>query len=74
MNFENQDKPKSRQEIINVKIMELDKIQIELDNLLDSLPNGEIKTKIKDKVLELRKKNEEIIELISDDIDLKKTE
>ncbi|MEI7620173.1 MAG: hypothetical protein WCJ57_01215 [Candidatus Falkowbacteria bacterium] len=76
MNFETPqtEKVKTKQERINDKIMEADKIQREVDELLDKMPEGELKASLKAKTQELKKCYEEITELIAeeDELDIKK--
>lgn len=68
MSFEQQqpEVKKTKQELINTKMEEAEKIQEEIDNLLDSMPEGETKEKLKEKTAKLKKVYAEVAELIAD--------
>ncbi len=74
MGFETPELPKSKQDIINEKIMQAEKIQSDIDNLLDQMPEGELKTALQAKIKDLNKLWEEITELVAqeDEHDIKK--
>lgn len=74
MGFEKPELPKSKQDIINEKIMQAEKIQSDIDNLLDQMPEGELKTALQAKIKDLNKLWEEITELVAheDEHDIKK--
>lgn len=61
------EKPKSKQELINEKMIKADKLQTEIDQLLDKMPEGELKESLKAKTQELKKLYEEVTELIADE-------
>jgi len=72
----NQETPKSKIDIINMKMKRADEIQIEIDNLVDSMPEGELKQELQSKTKELHELWAEVTELISkeDERDIKKLE
>jgi len=77
---EKQEAPKSKIDIINMKMKRADEIQIEIDNLLDRMPEGELKQELQSKKKELSEELHtlwaEVTELISkeDESDIKKPE
>ncbi len=56
--------PKSKQEIIDAKMNESEKLQLEIDNLIDRMPEGELKTSLQTKIDAKKKIDAEIVELI----------
>ncbi|PIP34964.1 hypothetical protein COY54_00585 [Candidatus Falkowbacteria bacterium CG_4_10_14_0_8_um_filter_41_36] len=72
----NQETPKSKIDIINMKMKRADEIQIEIDNLVDRMPEGELKQELQSKTKELHELWAEVTELISkeDERDIKKLE
>lgn len=74
MNFEtpSTEQPKSKQELINEKMIKADKLQIEIDQLLDTMPEGELKESLKTKTQELNKLYEEVTELIAEEDEIDK--
>ncbi|PJA09797.1 hypothetical protein COX68_01960 [Candidatus Falkowbacteria bacterium CG_4_10_14_0_2_um_filter_41_15] len=72
----NQETPKSKIDIINMKMKRADEIQIEIDNLVDRMPEGELKQELQSKTKELHELWAEVTELISkeDESDIKKLE
>jgi len=71
MSFENpttpqQEKTESKQELIDRKMAQAEKLQEEIDNLLDQMPEGELKANLQGKIAELKQVNVEIVELIED--------
>jgi uncharacterized protein YoxC len=67
--FENQnsEKPKSKIDIINEKMMQADKIQTEIDDLLNKMPEGQLKQDLQNKTKELHNLWDEVTKLISEE-------
>lgn len=74
MSFENPvEQRKNKKEIINEKMLRADKIQSELDLLLDKIPEGEAKQELQAKAQELHQIWNEVNELMAqeDEQDIK---
>jgi uncharacterized protein YoxC len=65
--FEKPEVPKSKIDIINEKMMQADKIQTEIDDLLDKMPEGQLKQDLQNKTKELHNLWAEVTKLISEE-------